>query len=88
MPQLAALETKDKFNTEKLEIEAKKAEESEKKVAEMQIQMAKMQEQLIKWQIEVATRQSEANMNEVGLFSNRDGASGNANRYPRFDSSL
>lgn len=88
MPQLAALETKDKFNTEKLEIEDKKVEESEKKVAEMHIQMAKMQEQLMKWQIGVATRQSEANMNEVGLFSNRDGASGNANRYPRFDSSL
>lgn len=68
LPQLAALEAKEKFNVGKLEIEAKKAEESEKKVGGMQVHMTKMQEQLIRWQIEVATRQSEASMNEVRLF--------------------
>lgn len=68
LPQLMVLETKDKFNTEKLKTEVKKVAESEQKAAEMQMQMAKMQEQLIRWQIEVATRQSEASMNEVRLF--------------------
>lgn len=68
LPQLMALETKDKFNTEKLKTEVKKVAESEQKAAEMQMQMAKMQGQLIRWQIEVATRQSEASMNEVELF--------------------
>lgn len=68
LPQLMALETKDKFNTEKLKTEIKKVEESEQKAAEMQMQMTKMQEQLIRWQIEVATRQSEASMNKVRLF--------------------
>lgn len=68
LPQLMALETKNKFNTEKLKSEVKKVEESEQKAAEMKMQMAKMQEQLIRWQIEVATRQSEASMNDVRLF--------------------